>query len=39
MSRPTIKLSSVTLDCPDQEALADFYANLLGWEKKRFDEE
>ena len=39
MSKPMLKLSAVTLDCPDQEALADFYANLLGWEKKRFDEE
>jgi catechol 2,3-dioxygenase-like lactoylglutathione lyase family enzyme len=39
MSRPMIKFASVTLDCPNQEALADFYAALLGWEKQRFDEE
>lgn len=39
MSRPSIRFASVTLDCPDQEALADFYAALLGWEKRRFDEE
>jgi len=39
MPGPNIKFASVTLDCPDQEALADFYASLLGWEKKRFDEE
>jgi len=39
MAGPTIRFSSVTLDCTNQEALADFYAALLGWEKKRFDEE
>ncbi len=39
MSTPNIKFASVTLDCPDQEALADFYAALLGWEKRRFDAE
>lgn len=39
MSIPTINFASVTLDCPNQEELADFYANLLGWNKQRFDEE
>lgn len=39
MSKPTINFASVTLDCPNQEELADFYASLLGWKKQRFDEE
>ncbi len=39
MSIPTINFASVTLDCPNQEALADFYTALLGWNKQRFDEE
>jgi catechol 2,3-dioxygenase-like lactoylglutathione lyase family enzyme len=39
MSRPTLNFGAVTLDCPNQEELADFYASLLGWNKKRFDEE
>ncbi len=39
MSRPTINFASVTLDCPNQEELADFYTALLGWNKQRFDEE
>ena len=39
MSRPTINFASVTLDCPNQEELADFYAALLSWNKNRFDEE
>lgn len=39
MSKPTINFASVTLDCPNQEELADFYAALLGWNKQRFDEE
>ena len=39
MTTPTINFASITLDCPNQEALADFYTALLGWEKKRFDEE
>ncbi|HHV12949.1 MAG TPA: VOC family protein [Clostridiales bacterium] len=39
MSRPIINFSSVTLDCPNQEELANFYAALLGWNKQRFDEE
>lgn len=36
---PAVRFASVTLDCPDREQLADFYATLLGWEKKQFDEE
>ena len=39
MSKPTINFASVTLDCPDQEALADFYTALLGWDKVRYDDE
>ncbi len=39
MPGPKINFASVTLDCPDQEKLADFYAALLGWNKKRFSEE
>lgn len=33
MTAPTINFASVTLDCPNQEALADFYTALLGWKK------
>lgn len=39
MSQPTINFASVTLDCPNQEELAEFYTALLGWNKQRFDEE
>lgn len=39
MSKPKIQFASFTLDCPNQEELADFYVALLGWDKKRFDEE
>ncbi len=39
MSNPIINFASVTLDCPNQEELANFYAALLGWKKQRFDEE
>jgi len=28
-----IKMFSITLDCKDARELADFYAELLGWEK------
>ncbi len=28
-----IDLGDILLDCPDAEALCDFYAQLLGWEK------
>lgn len=39
MAAPNISFASVTLDCPNQEELADFYVALLGWRKERFDEE
>lgn len=39
MDKPAIRFASVTLDCPNQEELADFYTALLGWNKQRFDEE
>lgn len=39
MDTPTIHFASVTLDCPNQEELADFYSALLGWSKQRYDEE
>jgi catechol 2,3-dioxygenase-like lactoylglutathione lyase family enzyme len=39
MSNPIINFASVTLDCPNQEELADFYTALLGWNKQRFDDE
>lgn len=39
MALPAIRFASVTLDCPNQEELADFYTKLLGWNKQRFDEE
>lgn len=39
MSKPNIRFASVTLDCPNQEELADFYVALLGWNKTRYDEE
>ena len=29
-----IKIFSITLDCKDANELADFYASLLGWEKR-----
>ncbi len=29
-SQPTVRLRSVVLDCPDPQALASFYARLLG---------
>lgn len=32
-----IKLGSITLDAGDSNALADFYAALLGWEKNSDD--
>lgn len=30
--RPRIALGTVCLDCPDAQAMADFYGTLLGWE-------
>lgn len=29
--RPRIALGTVCLDCPDAQAMADFYGTLLGW--------
>ena len=34
MTKPALSLASVTVDCPNQEELADFYAALLGWNKR-----
>jgi catechol 2,3-dioxygenase-like lactoylglutathione lyase family enzyme len=30
--RPTIRWTTLTIDCADAEALAAFYAQVLGWE-------
>ncbi|EHL07516.1 hypothetical protein HMPREF0322_01867 [Desulfitobacterium hafniense DP7] len=35
---PTIKLKSIVIDCPDIQALADFYIRMLGWEKDYVEE-
>ena len=32
---PRLSLATIVLDCPDANALADFYRKLLGWEEKR----
>ncbi|MFJ9417640.1 MULTISPECIES: VOC family protein [unclassified Streptomyces] len=32
--RPRFSLATVTVDCADAHALADFYRRLLGWEVK-----
>ncbi|UKY50622.1 VOC family protein [Streptomyces inhibens] len=34
-----IKLGVVALDCPDPQALADFYAKVLGWQVTGGDDE
>jgi hypothetical protein len=39
MAAPEIRFASMTLDCPNQAELADFYTALLSWGKHRFDEE
>lgn len=31
MQKPNIKLYSVVIDCPDPQALAQFYGKLIGW--------
>lgn len=31
-SRPALRLATVCLDCPDADAMADFYGQLLGWD-------
>ena len=35
----SIKTRSVVLDCPDPRALAEFYAEILGWQLTYADEE
>ncbi|HBE79829.1 MAG TPA: glyoxalase [Firmicutes bacterium] len=37
-NRLTIKLKSIVLDCPDIQALAEFYIRMLGWEKDFVEE-
>ena len=37
-SRPSIRWSSVCVDCSDAEATAEFYGQLLGWEITDRDE-
>ncbi|MBE0611265.1 MAG: VOC family protein [Dehalococcoidia bacterium] len=29
---PNLRIETINLDCPDPEALADFYGRLFGWE-------
>ena len=36
---PSIRLFSIVIDCIDANALADFYAALLGWQKYTGDPE
>ena len=31
--KPALKIIATTIDCADENALADFYVNLLGWTK------
>ncbi len=35
---PAIGVAAIVLDCPDMEALSDFYIRLLGWERDYFEE-
>ncbi len=35
---PTIQLKTIVLDCPDIQALSDFYIRMLGWEKDFVEE-
>jgi predicted enzyme related to lactoylglutathione lyase len=39
MTRPAIEFDYAVLDCPDPIALARFYAQMLGWEVVRSDED
>ena len=32
ISRPSLRLATVCIDCADADAMADFYGRLLGWE-------
>ena len=31
-SHPSLRLATVCMDCPDVDAMAEFYGQLLGWE-------
>ncbi len=33
-SRPSLRLATICIDCPDADAMAEFYGRLLGWEVK-----
>lgn len=35
---PAIELKSIVLDCPDIQALSDFYIRMLGWERDYVEE-
>jgi catechol 2,3-dioxygenase-like lactoylglutathione lyase family enzyme len=39
MTQPTFRLSSTVLGAPDPRSLADFYQELLGWERRDDEEE
>jgi catechol 2,3-dioxygenase-like lactoylglutathione lyase family enzyme len=39
MTQPTFRLSSTVLGAPDPRSLADFYQQLLGWERRDDEEE
>jgi predicted enzyme related to lactoylglutathione lyase len=39
MSRPTILLDYPVLDCPDPTGLAQFYAEVLGWNVVRSEDD
>lgn len=32
--KPVIKFDSVVIDCENAESLANFYANLLNWQRR-----
>ncbi len=32
VSRPSLRLATICVDCADADAMADFYGRLLGWE-------
>lgn len=39
MTRPTIDVDYPVLDCPNPEALASFYGDVLGWRLVRSDDD
>lgn len=39
VDRPRLDLTGVVLDCPDPDALARFYENLLGWTRQADESE